>query len=67
MKQKIEIIKTIELNEELVLLVGKKIKAEPKKCKDCQCFKEIVGTNEHYCTRYRALVDAEDTCIEEGM
>lgn len=67
MKQKIEVINTIDINEDFVILVAKKIKTEPKKCKDCPCFKKIADVNEHYCTRHRALVDETDICIEEGM
>ena len=68
MKQKIEIIKTVELNEEFVLLVGKKIKAEPKKCVNCEYMTSYdrikrVG----YCSKYNGIVSMEDTCIEEGM
>lgn len=68
MKQKIEIIKTVELNEDLVLLVGKKIKTEPKKCINCEYMasydpKSKVG----YCLNYNGIVSLEDVCIEEGM
>lgn len=67
MKQKIEIIKTIELNDDLVLIVGKKIKTEPKKCGHCEhiiCdhIKRIC-----YCRKHQGIVSMEDTCIEEGM
>lgn len=67
MKQKIEVINTIDINEELVILVAKKIKEEPKKCKGCSCFKKIADIDKHYCTRYSALVDETDVCIEVGM
>lgn len=68
MKQKIEIIKTVELNEELVLLVGKKIKTEPKKCVNCEHMtlsEAIKGVG--YCSKYHGIITMEDTCVEEGM
>lgn len=68
MKQKIEIINTIDINEELVILVAKKIKAEPKRCINCNhmtTYDPIKWVG--YCSKHRGIVSMEDTCIEGGM
>lgn len=67
MKQKAEIIKTIDINEDYAVLVVKKIKETPKFCKDCPHFKYFGDLSIHYCDKYKGVVDATDTCIEEGI
>lgn len=67
MKQKIEVINTIDINEDFVILVAKKIKKEPMRCKNCPAMKDIKGIGEKYCAKYQELVTPEDVCIEEGM
>lgn len=67
MKQKIEIINTIDINEELVILVAKKIKKEPMLCKNCPAMKDVKGIREKYCSKYQELVEPEDVCVEDGM
>lgn len=68
MKQKAEIIKTVDINEDYAILIVKKIKAEPKKCVNCEYMTSYdpikrVG----YCSKHHGIVSMEDTCIEEGM
>lgn len=68
MKQKIEVINSIDINEELVIVVAKKIKEEPKRCVNCNSMTvydpiKRVG----YCAKHHGIVTMEDTCIEEGM
>lgn len=67
MKQKIEVINTIDINEDFVILVAKKIKKEPMLCKNCPAMKDINGIGEKYCAKYKELVMPEDVCVEEGM
>lgn len=67
MKQKAEIIKTIDINEDYAIIVVKKIKEEPKFCKDCPHFKYFGDLSIHYCDKYKAVVDKTDMCIEVGM
>lgn len=68
MKQKIEVINSIDINEELVILVAKKIKTEPKRCINCEhmtTYDPIKRVG--YCAKHNGIVSMEDTCIEEGM
>lgn len=68
MKQKIEVINSIDINEELVILVAKKIKTEPKRCANCEDMKLYDPiTRVGYCSKYHGIVSMKDTCIEEGM
>lgn len=67
MKQKAEIIKTVDINEDYAILIVKKIKKTPKLCKDCPYLHYFLDISTHYCDKYRAIVDPTDTCIEEGM
>lgn len=68
MKQKAEIIKNIDINDEYAILIVKKIKTEPKKCIDCKYMTtydpiKCVG----YCSKHQGIVNINDTCIEECM
>lgn len=67
MNRKIKIIKTVELDEDIVIFVGKKIHEEKKICKDCPHLKFLPEVDAHYCFKHRGLVFPNDTCIEEGM
>ena len=67
MKNKVEIIRIIELDNDIVILVGKKIKQEVKHCKDCPHFKYFGDLSIHYCDKHKGVVDATDICIEVGM
>lgn len=68
MKQKIEIINTIDINEDLVILVAKKIKTEPKKCINCKYMTTYDPVKRvGYCAKHSGIVSMEDTCIEVGM
>lgn len=68
MKQKIEVINTIDINEDLVILVAKKIKTEPMRCKHCSNAQDIEGFNNNkYCLKYKSIVALNEVCIEEGM
>ena len=67
MKDKFEIIKTIDITEELVLIVAKKVKKEPKLCVKCPFAEHIKNSNLFYCNKYKGIIDDTDICIEEGM
>lgn len=66
MKNRYEIQKEIELTENLVLLVAKKVKEEPKFCVNCEHCKNVTS-DIFVCTKYTALVMPTDECIETGM
>lgn len=67
MKQKAEIIKTIDINDEYAILIVKKIKEKPKYCKDCPYYKYFGVSTLHYCIKHKGVVKPTDTCIEEFM
>ena len=57
-----DIIKTIEIDD-VIILVCKKQKQEYHKCVECkQCVK---GSRFNFCTKYRAYVSNTDYCIED--
>lgn len=67
MKQKAEIIKTVDINDDYAILIVKKIKEKTKLCKDCPHFKYFGDLSLHYCDKYKGVVEKTDTCIEVGM
>lgn len=67
MKNKAEIIKTIDINEDYAILIVKKIKENAKLCKDCPHFKYFGELSLHYCDKHKGIVEATDICIEVGM
>lgn len=67
MKQKMEIIKTIDITDNLVVIIAKKINTEPKFCKDCPHFKYFEELSVYYCDKYKGIVCETDRCIEDGM
>ena len=67
MKQKAQIIKTIDINEEYAILVVKKINEKHRLCEGCPHFKYFKDLSFHYCDKYKGIVEPTDFCIEEGM
>lgn len=67
MKQNVEIINTVDINEDYAILIVKKIKKEPKVCKDCPHLHYFLDFSVHYCDKHNGIVEPTDVCIEEGM
>ena len=67
MKQKLEIIKSVEVNDNIVIIIAKKIKEETKHCKGCEHFLNSNNSTFGYCIKHDGFVEPTDTCIEVGM
>lgn len=67
MEYKGKLVKTIDYNEDYLILIVKKNKEEPKKCKDCPKSKYYNNLGMYFCTKYKGIVDPDDVCIEVGM
>lgn len=67
MKEKFKILKTIEVNKEISVLVVKKVDENIKYCGDCPNFKYFGDLFIHYCSKHKGVVDYNDICIEAGM
>lgn len=66
MEQKYQILKTVDIDENLVVIIAKRVETKPKKCGQCRHI-EKCGNTIYFCNKHRGLVFPEDTCIEEGM
>lgn len=67
MQKKYEILNTIEITDDIVCIIAKKKDEKSRKCGECNCCRNITGTEEHICIRYKAIVSPDDDCIEVGM
>lgn len=67
MKQKAEIIKTVDINDDYAILIVKKIKETPKICKNCPHLEYFGNLSVYYCGKHKGCVKPSDICIEVGM
>ena len=66
MEEKYKILKTVDIDENLVVIIAKRVETKPKKCGQCKHIERCSNTI-YFCNKHRGLVFPEDTCIEEGM
>lgn len=74
MKNEYEILKTIDATEDVIVIVAKKIKEEPKRCMNCEHMTSWgiiksngIKTSIGYCYKHKGIVEGNDVCIEVGM
>ena len=67
MPNKYEIIKTMDISNDLVIILAKKVPEKIKHCKDCPHFKYFGDLSLHYCDKHKGVVEKDDVCIEVMM